>query len=269
MSIEGKTIVFTGKISRPRHEFEALVRQHGGTPGSSVSKNTNYLVVGEKPGSKLAVAAALGIPTITEEVFLSLLQPPNPLDDEVPLTPDELSLINSHIVTLTCSNCKREYRQWDTLPDRETCSVCELLLPIPPCPHCNSNNPTYVEDFDLYTCMSCGTWFKASHSIHARHTKHLCFFQQTKQTRDGVYKTCLGCGNQIFLSNNDLTDIKLKYEKAPILVRQWKEEAEEQEKRREAIKQESEKEVEALRFVESLSEEQIDQLKEALNVETR
>jgi hypothetical protein len=80
MSIQGKTIVFTGKISRPRHEFQRLVEEHGGIAGSDVSSNTDYLVVGEKPGSKLLRANMLNIRTISEEEFLKLLEdePPVP-----------------------------------------------------------------------------------------------------------------------------------------------------------------------------------------------
>lgn len=78
MSIQGKTIVFTGKISKPRHEFQRLVEEHGGIAGSDVSSHTDYLVVGEKPGSKLARADMLGIKIITEERFMELLK------DEVP-----------------------------------------------------------------------------------------------------------------------------------------------------------------------------------------
>jgi len=74
MSIEGKIIVFTGRISKPRHEFQRMVEEHGGIAGSDVSGNTSYLVVGEKPGSKLFRATSLGIPTISEADFLELLK---------------------------------------------------------------------------------------------------------------------------------------------------------------------------------------------------
>ena len=74
MSIQGKTIVFTGKISQPRHEFQRMVEEHGGIAGGDVSKSTDYLVVGEKPGSKLFKAASLGIQTISEDEFLKLLE---------------------------------------------------------------------------------------------------------------------------------------------------------------------------------------------------
>jgi len=76
MSIQGKTIVFTGKISKPRHEFQSLVEDHGGIAGLDVTRSTDYLVVGENPGSKLFRAVSQGIPTISEDEFLKLLEEP-------------------------------------------------------------------------------------------------------------------------------------------------------------------------------------------------
>jgi hypothetical protein len=74
MSLQGKIVVFTGKISKPRHEFQRIVEEHGGIAGLDVSSNTDYLVVGEKPGSKLFRADSLGIKTISEEDFMKLLE---------------------------------------------------------------------------------------------------------------------------------------------------------------------------------------------------
>ena len=50
-------------------EIEQLIRDHGGTPASAVSKKTAFVVAGEKAGSKLAKAQQLGIPVLTEEEF--------------------------------------------------------------------------------------------------------------------------------------------------------------------------------------------------------
>ncbi len=72
--IKGKKIVFTGKAEKfTRDEFSEIVRKYGGIPVDSVSKNTDLLVVGENPGSKLEKAKALGVKILTEKEFLELL----------------------------------------------------------------------------------------------------------------------------------------------------------------------------------------------------
>jgi DNA ligase (NAD+) len=74
-ALEGKTLVVTGTLVKyARDEIEELIARHGGHAASSVSKNTDYLVAGEKAGSKLAKAQELGVPVITEEEFERLLQ---------------------------------------------------------------------------------------------------------------------------------------------------------------------------------------------------
>jgi DNA ligase (NAD+) len=73
-TLEGKTFVVTGSLKKfKREEIEELIATHGGHPASSVSKNTDYLVVGENPGSKLAKAEQLGVKIINEEEFEELL----------------------------------------------------------------------------------------------------------------------------------------------------------------------------------------------------
>ena len=64
----GLSIVVTGTLpSLSRKEAEDLIRAHGGTAASSVSKKTAFVVVGEAAGSKLAKAQSLGIETIDED----------------------------------------------------------------------------------------------------------------------------------------------------------------------------------------------------------
>ncbi|GAB6167071.1 NAD-dependent DNA ligase LigA [Thermostilla marina] len=73
--LDGKTLVVTGKLTRyTRDEIEALIEKHGGRAASSVSKKTDYVVAGEKAGSKLTKAQQLGIPVLTEEQFEQLLR---------------------------------------------------------------------------------------------------------------------------------------------------------------------------------------------------
>jgi DNA ligase (NAD+) len=70
----GMTFVFTGSlVNRSREAAEALVVQEGGKAGSSVSKKTNYVVVGSDPGSKFEKAKTLGVPILDEAGFDKLL----------------------------------------------------------------------------------------------------------------------------------------------------------------------------------------------------
>jgi DNA ligase (NAD+) len=72
--LDGKKVLFTGSLSRSRDEFQAMAEQAGAKVLSAVSKNLDYLIVGEHPGSKLAKAEALGISILDEAGFLALLK---------------------------------------------------------------------------------------------------------------------------------------------------------------------------------------------------
>lgn len=70
----GKTVVATGKlVNYTRDEIQSKLLSLGATPASSVTKKTDYLIVGEKAGSKLTKAQQLGIPTLTEEEFEQMI----------------------------------------------------------------------------------------------------------------------------------------------------------------------------------------------------
>lgn len=72
--LEGKTFVLTGKLSTmSRDEAGDLVRERGGSVSGSVSKRTDYVVVGEEAGSKLKKSTELGIEILDEDAFLALI----------------------------------------------------------------------------------------------------------------------------------------------------------------------------------------------------
>lgn len=82
----GKTVVATGKLQNyTRDGIQMKLLSLGANPASSVTKKTDYLIVGEKAGSKLSNAQLLsnaqqlGIRTLTEEEFEAMLttQPSN------------------------------------------------------------------------------------------------------------------------------------------------------------------------------------------------
>ena len=72
--LSGMSLVVTGKLnSHTREEIHALIASHGGRATSSVSQSTDYLIAGEKAGSKLAKARKLGVQVISETDFAALL----------------------------------------------------------------------------------------------------------------------------------------------------------------------------------------------------
>lgn len=69
--LSGLSVVVTGTLpTLGRKDAEELIRQHGGTAASSVSKKTAFVVVGEAAGSKLTKAQSLGIEIIDEAELL-------------------------------------------------------------------------------------------------------------------------------------------------------------------------------------------------------
>ncbi len=74
--LAGKVFVFTGTLKTlSRDEAKARARARGGKVASAVSSRTDYVVVGENPGSKYEKARAAGVPVLSEKEFLALVGP--------------------------------------------------------------------------------------------------------------------------------------------------------------------------------------------------
>ncbi|MGA1847097.1 NAD-dependent DNA ligase LigA [Deferribacter abyssi] len=71
--LSGKKFVITGVLSKPRGYFVKLIEELGGEVLNSVSKKIDFLLVGEKPGSKLDKAKSLGVKIINEDEFNKLV----------------------------------------------------------------------------------------------------------------------------------------------------------------------------------------------------
>ncbi|MCR5977023.1 NAD-dependent DNA ligase LigA [Gordonia jinghuaiqii] len=74
-TLEGKTVVVTGSlVDFSRDGAKEAILQRGGKASGSVSKKTDYVVVGESPGSKADKAEQLGVPVLDEDAFKRLLE---------------------------------------------------------------------------------------------------------------------------------------------------------------------------------------------------
>jgi DNA ligase (NAD+) len=69
----GKSFVFTGTLSMSRREAEEMVKRLGGRIAGSVSKKTDYVVVGQDAGSKADRARELGVTIVSENEFKALI----------------------------------------------------------------------------------------------------------------------------------------------------------------------------------------------------
>ncbi len=73
--LAGKTIVVTGTLQQfTRDQVKELIEKLGGRPSSSVSKKTDFLLAGDKAGSKLAKAQSLGVSVLSESDFQRMVQ---------------------------------------------------------------------------------------------------------------------------------------------------------------------------------------------------
>ena len=79
--LAGKTFVLTGTLSAmTRDEAKLRIQSLGGKVTGSVSKKTDYVIFGDKAGSKLSKAQQLGVETLDESQFEALLKGMSPID---------------------------------------------------------------------------------------------------------------------------------------------------------------------------------------------
>ena len=94
--LEGKRFVVTGRLNNySRSEIQNKIKELGGTVSGSLSKRTDYLVVGEGGGSKLADANKLEVDVLTEDGFESLIATPTKLPtppEPIPATPQRRTM---------------------------------------------------------------------------------------------------------------------------------------------------------------------------------
>ncbi|MBX3008736.1 MAG: NAD-dependent DNA ligase LigA [Melioribacteraceae bacterium] len=74
-TLEGKSFLVTGTLVKfTRDEIKDAIQKNGGKPVTSLSKKTDYLIVGDNPGSKVQKATELGIPILDEDTFVQMIE---------------------------------------------------------------------------------------------------------------------------------------------------------------------------------------------------
>lgn len=76
LPLSGKVFIFTGTLPVKRNEAHALVEEQGGSAVKTISKKVDYVVAGEKAGSKVAKAEKLGLNIIDFDGFMAILEGP-------------------------------------------------------------------------------------------------------------------------------------------------------------------------------------------------
>ena len=73
--LAGRSVAVTGKLNGyTREEIKARLLELGAKPVSKVSRKTDYLILGERPGSKLAKAQTMGIIILSEQEFEDMIR---------------------------------------------------------------------------------------------------------------------------------------------------------------------------------------------------
>lgn len=85
LPLAGKVFIFTGTLPVKRDQAKSMVEERGGVAVKSISKKVDYVVAGEKAGSKVAKAAKLGLEVIDFDAFQALLQKEKPIRDQLSL----------------------------------------------------------------------------------------------------------------------------------------------------------------------------------------
>ena len=229
---ENKSFMFTGRISVTRRVAQDAVRTAGGIVGASVCSTTDYLVVGDKPGSKLEKADYWDVPTITEVEFWQMLE-----EYEEELEPEEwdengIKVLSESAFLLLLDLCelkqaedkrkkeeeeRRKYKEkWSPKSWEDPMVLFYLLARYPydkevvglvplECPHCSWVIP-YTTHSYYYYCFNCHCYTDAKY--------HNCMYIPHPTLPDyehGSWKICTLCENVKFFSSAEFDDLAEHY----------------------------------------------------------
>lgn len=219
MSIEGKVFMFTGALSVTRSKAQQLVEERSGIAGSSVTRDTDYLVVGDigHLSNKLAKATEYGIKQLTEEEFWALLKESEPEEDYSGLkgiiTEEVFSKILAFLQQPSRLSTKAEGKAYPPIEtmsyysqenlDKFTKGNKVTLYDGGTCCHCGHGIPYSINRNYLY-CFFCLTFTDRGQTKG----RHFCAYDQWEKldipTENGFYRKCKVCGNVDFVGNEEV-----------------------------------------------------------------
>ncbi len=209
--------MFTGALSITRSEAQSLIEEKGGIAGASVTKNTDYLVVGSKPGSKVWKAQQLGTTILTEQELWDLLK--EPVDsEEIILTQGQLDgteelpwaeIAKLGITIMTSSQLERLLRHSEPSyqnPDKLRQLLLDYpvdLLPPQVCRYCQMLIPYSIHTDDYY-CFNCNQYM--NHFPH-NHCWVDLGLGLPKTSLGSIYLACKICGDFLDFSPFQVEDV--------------------------------------------------------------
>ena len=217
MSVEGKVLMFTGTLSIPRWKAQQLVEKAGGVAGSSVSRNTDYLVVGSSPGSKQLKAEKLGVKAITEEEFFTLLkgEPTLTLGEEITNEQWE-KLAQLGITVMTTNQLGRLLKHYEPsyrnpeLLDRLLKKYRLNLLPPTTCKFCGETIPYSIHTKESYSVPE-GTYYCFNCKNYSDQKEHNCIWEVAFTKGTVPYLMCKLCGDFLPSDSAHYKDLKSLY----------------------------------------------------------
>lgn len=228
--ITRKVFMFTGTLSTPRHEAQRIVEELGGIAGSSITKETNYLVCGSDQAgksSKWEKAGLLGVTRVDEDYFWNLVKEAR-VEAE---SEEDWSNVKGWMTEETFVNVlelleekvrpktvERVYPPKNVMTYHSSQKRVEWLaqggytpkLGSRICPHCSYEIP-YSIDSTYYYCFKCHLFS----DVGQEEGRHACVdWEKFLDSTSGWFEKCKLCGNVKFVSKEEVDadiDVKCNY----------------------------------------------------------
>ena len=226
--LEGKTFMFTGTLSVPRHEAQELVEELGGISGSSVTRNTDYLVCGSDQvgiSDKWMKAGLLGVTRVDEDYFWSMVKEAREGTEDYSglvgiITEETLKNVLDILEAKKPTKVEEKYPPVESMSyySKEQLETSLRGISTSPtlssriCPYCSNEIP-YSINSTYWFCFKCSLFS----NVGQEKGRHVCVdWEKFLDTELGFYENCKVCGNVEFVAHSEVEenvkfDVKRNY----------------------------------------------------------